>query len=415
MPTLYLAQWTDVSDIIKSLNPALHSVMEPVAKRLAKNYVYEIELPLGTDLIKKGMPRIFDNDFLKNCVFKGGKINIDAESFSRDFLNKNDHPLGLIQNGIVEIYESNSYKGMDKQICYNFPLNILRGGDILGTFGATDLIFSSQLDKQHYTYSAFCGNYCIYPLLPKEWDGGSGNTRAIVNDLCNEYGLHFNKGEQLFSYFPQILKSFYQASQETIKFILIPDFWYNSPTPQNVTLRALISKIAWIQSREVRLNDLGIISTMTTLNLTQSRKDHLFSEMIAYLDGAIGGKRLLLMPVKKGSYPYDIYLSLKERFQGDYDPLLFHFDFIRPGEWGLFPLFTFPTINPIDTITNGKQFLKDFQAKVDRFYKASPTLSNLKYYFSPNEFLKNRFPDRNIYSQLFLIRATLIVELGDIS
>ena len=111
--------------------------------------------------------------------------------------------------------------------------------------------------------------------------------------------------------------------------------------------------------------------------------------------------------------PYDIYLFLKNKFQGGYDPLLFHFDFIHPGERGIFPLFNFPTLNTIDTITNGKQFLESLQSQLEDFYAQTPILSQLKFYSNPTKFLKKNFANRNIYTQVFLIRAALIVDLSN--
>lgn len=410
MPTLYLKQWPEISGIIKKLKPQLHKAMEPVASTLKENYIYEIELPFGTDLIVKGMPTLFDRTFLKKCKYESERIIIDSDTFLNDFSNKNDHPLGLIQTGIVEIYESNSYKAMDNQINYNFPLNVLRSGELLGTFGATDLIHDSQLGNPHYTYSALCGNYCIYPLLPRDIT----TNREIedkMRDLFKGCSPPFKQEEeQLLSFFPKLLKALYSLTNKTVKLFLIPDSWYKTSTPESTALRILISKIAWIQSRESRLYDSEIIPIMNKIRSNPSRRDHLFSEMIAYLKGILDEKRLIIKPVDENSQAHDIYLILKEKIGHIYDPILLHFDFLLEGEWGIFPLFIFPTINPIDTITNGKDFLIKLQSQIDKIYGSNPSFKKIEYHFDATKFFRETFPGRHIYTTLFLTRAIMKVQ-----
>jgi hypothetical protein len=382
--------------------------MEPVAKKLQKAYVYEVELPYGLDLIYEGRPIIFEIPFQSDCKYQAGPgEQFDFTTFLDDFSNKTDHPLGVIKNGIIEIYESNAYKLMEIPFSYSFPLNILRQGDMLGTFGATDLLFRSDI-KNQYGYSALCGNYCVYPFLPREFSGGQEKYTKRLNALAKDHKLSFGTEEQLFSFFPRLLKAFYKLSDKKVTLILIPDVWYGTCSPVNTHLRSLISKIAWLQSTESRLNDSRIVPIRKELGIKAANKSHLFSEMIVYLQGVLEGKRLILKPVDNESDLFDIYLRLKNEFEEIYDPVLFHFDFLRQNEWGIFPLFTFPTTNPIDPITNGRKFLKDFHDAVQGHFDKDIISLRMKCYFE-NSFAEEHFPKRNIYSKFLLISSVLKV------
>lgn len=412
MKALHLKHWSEISESVKDLNPLLFKFMDAAAKVLKNNYVYEIELPFGMNLITEGRSTLFENEFLVSCDFIGDFKNNNAETFLANFSNKNDHPLSLLESGVTEIYGSNEYNLFEGKLEYNFPLNILKKGELLGTFGATDLICNLQLNKPHYTYSAICGNYCVYPILPRTFKKGTATYIKKMRSLCKEYSLPFKEDQELFSFFQQFLKHWMlnKLPNKTVKLILIPDFWYNNPVPQNAELRGFISKEAWMQSRESLLNNLKVIPVIKEIGSKVSNKNYIISEMIVYLEGISEGKRLAMKPVNTDSYLNEIYVHLNDQLQGIYDPVLFYFDFLEKGEWGIFPLLTFPTLNPIPSVNTAKDLLESLRQGLDSCADYDSLISKVSYYFNPIAFKKEHFPHRNTYTQLFLTRAILKVQ-----
>lgn len=136
MATLFLKSWTEVSRTIKNLNTSLYECMEPTVKSLKEKYVYVLEVPFGTDLIVKGKSIVFEQSFLTTCDFAEGSKKIIIEKFLADFSNKNDFPLSLVEDGIIEIYEVNKYNLFGDDLEYSFPLNIVKKSELIGTFGA---------------------------------------------------------------------------------------------------------------------------------------------------------------------------------------------------------------------------------------------------------------------------------------
>ncbi len=412
--SISLKPWKEVSGNVGQLNPELYKAMEQVAAEVSNCYLYEAIIPFGKTLMRAGKPIMFEKDFFFNN--KEIEINnFSPETFLADFSNQNDHPLTLVQNGEVEIYELNSYKFSDKEhFEYSFPLNVIGKGGILGSFGATDFIYDTPLNSlsYSYSYSAQSGRYCVYPLLPQMFVSGKKKYVERSKKLFKELGLPFDNRAYILKIFPELLSRIYSETNQDTKLLIIPDLWIDKKRlPINSDLRSFVAKVAWVQSKEIRLNDQSIIPIIPKIDSKVSAMQIRFmSELIVYLMGALEGKRLVMKVVESDSQLHGAYLYLKDKLQGIYDPIMFHFDFLKPGEWGIFPIMNFPTLNPIGQIKSGANFLEIIKSEIDSICNLPPNCT-LQYYFTPMDFIKEHFDPKSTYSQFFLTRVVLKIQL----
>lgn len=404
--------WPMVVESIRKLNFGLFEAMSSNQRDLNENYVYRLEIPFGIDIMHDGKPYYFNSEFLESVNFQ--KAGIDKESFLNDFKNKNDHPLGIVEKGIIEIYGENKYVLFENEdFEYHYPLEIIRTGELIGTFGAIDLIFDTY-EFSKYNYSASSGNHSGFIALPKKLQTGRKNYEDKIKDIYKDFNIlknneKFDRGEFFSSFFPKLITGIGTTINEKTIIILIPDFWIYGGLSTFDDLTKLLFNTAWKQSQKSRIYDSDVSSVYESINSTYyDPRQYLYAEMIVYLKGILNGKRLLLKPVSNNSLLYSIYCILKERIGNLYDPIIFEFSYLSPGESGLFPLFNFPTSSVIGKINNAKEFIQGLQNVISRDFDYLK--DGLRFYTEPTIWYKENF-STNVFTQLFLTRSVLTVSL----
>lgn len=418
MNIIDVKSWSEISDTIKKLNINLYNAMNIANTKLKHGYVYEISVPLGVDIMEKGIPIYFQPNYISNAEFRksGGVFN--KETFVNDFSNKRDHPLGIVKGGLVEIYGQNVYQSFEKEkFSYDYPLDIIKKGELIGTFGAIDLIFDSN-KYSSYNYSASSGSHSGFGLLPKKIATGRLDYAQKIEDIYNEFSIlgpneRFNEDEFFSSFFPKLIKGIGLTVKYRTELILIPDMWIIPASPQYTNLRDIVFNSAWIQSQKTRMYDSDVTKVYNLINFNSNEaRKHLYAEMIVYLNGIIEGKRLIMKPVSQNSPFWEIYSILNDRLKVLYDPIIFEYSFLGNNEWGLFPLFNFPTSSVIGKIDNAKQFLLDFEGITN---KQLPHLKDyFRFYPESLKLLQEIFStsENTIYTQFFLTRSVLKVTIS---
>lgn len=407
MYTITCRPWENISQQIKKLNPKLFEAMNTASHTLPNKYVYEVNLPLGLDLLNQGEPIYFSKTFLDNCTFESVyNKQITSNQFVSDFFNKNDHPLCLIKEGVIEVYEMNAYQLLLKEFSYPFPLNIIETGQMLGTFGATDMIHESITPL--YVYSAISGKCCLFPILPRTFETGQLIYKNEIRKICKDYNIPYKQDEQIFTFFPKLIKKFYQMHDSHISLILIPDFWFiGKKIEAKIPLRGLISQIAWIQSKDARMSELSLVPIIRNMR-SKDPLSHVYAEMVAYLLGILDGKRFAMKPINKESVNYELLAFMQERLQKCYGIMILEFDFLKKGNWGIFPLFNFPTLKPNPGIPIADKFLRDLNSRIEDDARVAKLVEGkLQFYYDPKIFYTENFPESNYFGQNFLTKSVL--------
>ena len=170
--------WDAVKQKVEKLNPEFYRHVEDTAKHISKPYLYEATIPFYVDIIDKGRTNLFNPDYLK-----GGSETVN--SILSDFSGQGKQPLGFVSQGLVEVYNSNSYVYENfGDLEYTFPLRLFKEGEIFGTFEVMD--FLSEYKDAKYSYSASSGHHSIYPLIPDPEKGTQKyKNRVGINYLEN--------------------------------------------------------------------------------------------------------------------------------------------------------------------------------------------------------------------------------------
>ena len=248
-------RWTQVSSLIYEANPVLHNILEPIVEKLRaenKDYFYRLRFKFGEPVIDKGrMVAMLKNPTI-NIGSSSGLNPISREQFVADCGLDSDHPLSLVLENYIELFhkQKSSYGNISE---YNFPLDIISKGELLGVFGAINN-FKKMPSILLNPWDAVAGKACIVPLFPRP---DFGTSSSLYKNFFFEI-FQTEKIEPVDAIYSKFNSLFGNTWKTDI--LTIPTFYYNIDSNkddeeaknQKMRFQNYLFGIGWEQSQKFR-------------------------------------------------------------------------------------------------------------------------------------------------------------------
>jgi len=350
--------WSEVKEKVKQLNPLFFDIIERTVKGVKDPYVYEMSCPFYVDIISQGKSNLFDEDFLEGD--KDSKANL-----LRDFDSLDTQPLSFITDGLVEVYNYNSYiYGSYGNVEYSYPLRIFKQGEIFGTYEVADYLANYSSSK--YQYSVSSGHHSIYPLLPDPEKGSKSYKKDVGHPYAKRLKGKGNSSKDKYSIldiFPLMIKEVAQYINYRTKFFIFPTFWHLNTDNHKNHLNDFVMKQSWIQTQASRQIQANLYQRQKKIRKLDLKFAQTKATYLNYLNLAKHRKAPVLKFHMHTQYEYLNELSsyISEITHDHYPVIMMIYDYLNEvGKEGIIPVATFPFETSSSTsIRNSGEFIDE--------------------------------------------------------
>jgi len=388
-------KWEDARPLVHGVDQSVVTPLDEVATLLDTPFLYELEIPFGTELMDNGSSLIHTEEFLKAASFSelsGHERSQLVTEFREQFDYDGDHPLALILEGVVEIFSRNRYKRDREEAYYRYPLNRMGSGDFVGVFGMLDGAYNGT---SSYSYSVIAGATCMVPFLPTPMKG-SKSYQKTINGIATQVGIR--ELEDNYESLNQVLTLWAgRRINRNTRLLLFPRFWYNGVERKDLILHCM--PVAWEESQQfrhqvLRSNDIAMrIAKKALSNKHQWVSVH--SNILYTLQQIVVGKGYVLSPILPADPYYGEFLDeIRELISAEnFEPVIFQF--LRPGSGApeFFPVTNLPFQITGLSLSHELELIRDLQ---EVFRLSNMRLSSIEHLFTPDRF----YADSNYKGQI---------------
>jgi len=252
--------WKECNSRIKAVNKDFWSLLNAVISASQSKetaFLYHVGYKFGQYLIRNGKMTMMlssdakDKSYRDECYFCADKQEniLLSQEFFKHIGNTQGHPLSIIIHNYIEVFkgQTSAYKSNHKSHEYEYPLNIIKEGELFGIWESINLMFN--LNNLNISgWDAVAGKHCITTTLPT-------HTSGKFKDIIFKPEI-FGDARTYLQGFINVANVILQ-DQPFTEIIIIPELYYvrnNNDSAEvkkcKTELREYIFKIGWAQESQ---------------------------------------------------------------------------------------------------------------------------------------------------------------------